>query len=88
MSSKPSKTTTIHDPLLSAAKSRPVGAERSEVPARRETTFMQNKPNLKIDQMAVTKVFTGVYDKRTLGVRGKNKPNSNPKQTQSQKRQK
>jgi len=36
---------------------------------------MQNKPNLKIDPMAVTQVLTAGYDKKTLGVRGKNKPN-------------
>ena len=39
---------------------------------------VQNKPNLKIDHMFVTKVLTSDYDKRTLGGRGKNKPNSNP----------
>ena len=39
---------------------------------------MQNKANLKIDPMNVTKVLTTDYDKRTLGIRGKNKP----KQTQ------
>jgi hypothetical protein len=40
---------------------------------------MQNKPNLEIDPMVVTKVLTTDYDKRTLGGRGKNKP----KQTQN-----
>ena len=40
--------------------------------------IMQNKPNFKFDQMAVTQVLTRTYDKRTLGKRGKNKPNSNP----------
>jgi len=42
------------------------------------TIFMQNKPNLREAQMVVTKVLTSDYDKRTLGKRGKNKPNSNP----------
>ena len=40
--------------------------------------FLQNKPNLEIDPMVVTKVLTTDYDKRSLGGRGKNKPNSNP----------
>jgi len=39
---------------------------------------MQNKPNLLNTQINVTKVLTKAYDKRTLGGRGKNKPNSNP----------
>ncbi len=39
---------------------------------------MQNEPNLKIDPMAVTKVLTTVYNKRTLGIRGKNEPKTNP----------
>jgi hypothetical protein len=43
---------------------------------------MQNEPNLEIDPMTVTKVLTTDYDRRTLGARGKNKPNSNPIQTQ------
>jgi len=33
--------------------------------------------------MNVNKVLTMDYEKRTLGERGKNKPNSNPIQTQS-----
>ncbi len=44
--------------------------------------FMQNKPNFRKSQMNVTKVLTKDYEKRTLGERGKNKPNSNPIQTQ------
>ena len=39
---------------------------------------MQNKANLKIDPMVVTKVLTNDYNKRTLGIRGKNKPKTKP----------
>ena len=45
--------------------------------------FMQNKPNFRKSQMNVNNVLTKNYEKRTLGERGKNKPNSNPIQTQS-----
>jgi len=45
--------------------------------------FMQNKPNFQKDQMNVNMVLTRAYDKKTPGERGKNKPNSNPIQTQS-----
>jgi len=45
--------------------------------------FMQNKPNFQNAQMNVSRVPTKDYAKRTLGQRGKNKPNSNPIQTQS-----
>ncbi len=44
---------------------------------------MQNKPNFRKSQMNVNKVLTKDYEKRTLGERGKNKPNSNPIQSQS-----
>jgi hypothetical protein len=40
--------------------------------------FMQNKPNFRKAKMNVNKVLTKDYEKRTLGERGKNKPNSNP----------
>ena len=43
---------------------------------------MQNEPNLEIDPMNITKVLTTDYDKRTLGIRGKNEPKTNPIQTQ------
>jgi hypothetical protein len=39
---------------------------------------MQNKPNFMEAKMNVNKVLTKDYEKRTLGERGKNKPNSNP----------
>jgi len=45
--------------------------------------FMQNKPNFQKDQMNVSRVSTKDYEDETLGQRGKNKPNSNPIQTQS-----
>ena len=44
--------------------------------------FMQNKANFRKSQMNVNKVLTRDYEKKTLGERGKNKPNTNPIQTQ------
>ena len=40
--------------------------------------FMQNKPNFQKVKLNVNKVLTEDYGKRTLGQRGKNKPNSKP----------
>ncbi len=45
--------------------------------------FMQNKANFRKSQMNVTSLITADYENKTLGERGKNKPNSNPKQTQT-----
>ncbi len=45
--------------------------------------FMQNKANLLNTQMNVNKVLTKDYENVRLHRRGKNKPNSNPIQTQS-----
>ena len=45
--------------------------------------FMQNKPNFRKAQINVSRVSTKDYENKTLGERGKNKPNSNPIQTQS-----
>jgi hypothetical protein len=39
---------------------------------------MQNKPNFQKAQMNVNSFITKDYEKRTLGKRGKNKPNSKP----------
>jgi len=39
---------------------------------------MQNKANWKIVPMTITNVLTTDYNSWTLGVRGKNKANSNP----------
>jgi hypothetical protein len=44
--------------------------------------IMQNEPNWKIDPMTVTKELTRYYSSWTLGIRGKNKPKTNPKRTQ------
>ena len=44
--------------------------------------FMQNKAKFRKVKMNVNKVLTKDYEKRTLGQRGKNKPNSNPIQSQ------
>jgi len=43
---------------------------------------MQNKPNLPDAQMNVNNVLTKDCENKTLGEHGKNKPNSNPIQTQ------
>jgi hypothetical protein len=40
--------------------------------------IMQNKANLKIDLMSVTKVLTRYYSSWTLSFRGKNKPKTKP----------
>ncbi len=40
--------------------------------------FMQNKAKFQKGKLNVNKVLTKDYEKRTLGERGKNKPNSNP----------
>jgi len=45
--------------------------------------FMQNKAKFRKSQMNVNKVLTKDYEKKTLSEHGKNKPNSNPIQTQS-----
>jgi hypothetical protein len=45
--------------------------------------FIQNKPNFRKSQMNVTSLITMVYENKTLGESGKNKPNSKPIQTQS-----
>ena len=45
--------------------------------------FMQNKANFRKSQMNVNNLLTMDYVKWTLGERGKNKPNTNPIQTQT-----
>ena len=49
--------------------------------------FCSNKPNFRKSQISVSPVNTMDYDKKTLGERGKNKPNTNPIQTQSKPKQ-
>ena len=44
---------------------------------------MQNKAKFQKVKMNVNKVLTNAYEKKTLGQRGKNKPNTNPIQSQS-----
>jgi len=44
--------------------------------------FMQNKPNFQKSQINVTDLITREYGKMDTWSSGKNKPNSNPKQTQ------
>ncbi|HIJ54252.1 MAG TPA: hypothetical protein HPP66_14045 [Planctomycetes bacterium] len=53
------------------------------VSALQISLFMQNKPNFRKSQMNVNNVLTRDYENKTLGECGKNKPNSNPIQTQS-----
>jgi len=48
---------------------------------------MQNKPKLQKSQMNVNKVLTRDYEKKTLSEHGKNKPKTNPKQTQTNPKQ-
>jgi len=48
---------------------------------------MQNKPNFGDVQMNVNMVLTVDYEKKTLGKHGKNKPNTNPIQTQYKPKQ-
>ncbi len=43
-----------------------------------KTLNIPNKANLKNDQMNVTKVLTTDYNRRTLGIRGKNEPKTKP----------
>jgi hypothetical protein len=45
--------------------------------------FLTNKPNFRKSQMNVNKVLTKDYDKMDTWSNGKNKPNSNPKRTQT-----
>jgi len=47
------------------------------------SSFTQNKANFPKSQMNVSRVSTRDYDKKTLGQRGKNKPKTNPIQSQS-----
>jgi len=47
------------------------------------SSFMQNKPNFPKSQINVTKVITRDNEDKTLGERGKNKPNTKPKQSQT-----
>jgi len=48
---------------------------------------MQNKPNLLDAQMNANKVLAKDYEDKTLGKRGKNKPNTNPNKPNSRKAQ-
>jgi len=50
-------------------------------------SFMQNKPNFQKAQMNASTVVTKDYDNWTLGERGKNKPKTNPIQTQYKAKQ-
>jgi len=45
--------------------------------------FLTNKANLRKSQMNVSNFITADYENKTLSRRGKNKPNSNPIQTQT-----
>jgi len=47
------------------------------------SSFMQNKPNFRNAQMNISDNITREYENKTLGERGKNKPNTKPIQTQS-----
>jgi hypothetical protein len=63
-------------------------AERSEVPARRETIFIQNKPNFRNAQINVSAVTIANYEEYRPCSPRKNKPKQTqykPKQSQLQK---
>jgi len=45
--------------------------------------FMQNKPNVKYAQININSYMKSKYEKLDTWLSGKNKPNSNPIQTQS-----
>ncbi len=49
----------------------------------KSTLFMQNKPNLLNAQMNVSSAITMNYEQLTMNYANKNKPNSNPIQTQN-----
>ena len=48
---------------------------------------MQNKAKLRKSQMNVNSGLSKDYEKKTLSERGKNKPKTNPKQTQTKPKQ-
>jgi len=48
---------------------------------------MQNKAKLQKPQISLTPVRIRDYEKKTLSERGKNKPKTNPKQTQTKPKQ-
>jgi len=51
------------------------------------TPFFTNKPNFRKSQMNVTNLLTREYDKMDTWSSGKNKPNSNPIQSQYKPKQ-
>jgi hypothetical protein len=55
----------------------------TKVYVRKNNLFMQNKANFRKNQMNVTDLLTRKYDKKDTWSSGKNKPNSNPIQSQS-----
>ena len=48
---------------------------------------MQNKAKLRKSQMNVNNLLTRDYEKTTLGIPGKNKAKTNPKQSQTNPKQ-
>jgi len=55
--------------------------------SHKKPLFMQNKPKFQKARMNANTVVTKDYDNWTLGERGKNKANTNPKQTQTNPKQ-
>ena len=49
----------------------------------KSTLFLQNKPNFQIAQMNVSSFLTKNYENTSDSTLGENKPNTNPKQTQT-----
>ncbi len=55
----------------------------NEYRVSRYESFMQNKPNLRNAEMNVSEDYTEDYENKSDWTLGENKPNSNPKQSQS-----
>jgi hypothetical protein len=64
-----------------------VAIRSTKVYVRKNKSFLQNKPNFRKSQMNVNNVLTTNYDKMDTWSIGKNKPNTNPIQTQSKPKQ-
>jgi len=81
-----SPTTTIHEIRPHGPNTR-YEIRNTNSYVRKNNLFMQNKAKPRKSQMNVTKAITKDYEKKTLSERGKNKPKTNPKQTQNKAKQ-
>ena len=91
-------TTSVFSALFAISalndKSRLIGRESSYLRAYKaplqlsrilykSALFMQNKPNFKIGKMDINSIVKRNYENKCLRTPPENKPNSNPKQTQT-----